>query len=324
MSSENLHNNKSSRNFWCCVEGVGAWSATGMSAEAECDKYTARQDECSMEAGFMWQTVTRKSSRYQLKSTVTSFVPVDHNVELLHVVIENTAEHTQQITPIAAIPIYGRSADNIRDHRHVTSLLHQITVTGQGVEVKPKLSFDERGHQKNEVTYFVYGVTGNGETPEQFFPVTEDFIGEGGSLTAPLAVKNNAEGAEAGIQIDGKEALGGLKFRSVALEKAGRCHTPSSSSCGGSSNGGDAEGGFRLMTAQTRCAMPYTKQTIIGRRKSMFGSRLEIRQRTAICGGFVSSRFCGVCMGVLSSASRLWQGRRDGGTSGRTACRCCS
>ena len=221
VSSENLHNNKSSRNFWCCVEGVGAWSATGMSAEAECDKYTARQDECSMEAGFMWQTVTRKSSRYQLKSTVTSFVPVDHNVELLHVVIENTAEHTQQITPIAAIPIYGRSADNIRDHRHVTSLLHQITVTGQGVEVKPKLSFDERGHQKNEVTYFVYGVTGNGETPEQFFPVTEDFIGEGGSLTAPLAVKNNAEGAEAGIQIDGKEALGGLKFRSVALEKGG-------------------------------------------------------------------------------------------------------
>ncbi len=92
-------------------------------------------------------------------------------------------------------------------------------MTGQGVEVKPKLSFDERGHQKNEVTYFVYGVTGNGETPEQFFPVTEDFIGEGGSLTAPLAVKNNAEGAEAGIQIDGKEALGGLKFRSVALEK---------------------------------------------------------------------------------------------------------
>ena len=178
VSSENLHNNKSSRNFWCCIEGVGAWSATGMSAEAECDKYTARQDECSMEAGFMWQTVTRKSSKYQLKSTVTSFVPSDHNVEILHVVIENTADHTQTITPIAAVPIYGRSADNIRDHRHVTSLLHQIAVTRQGIEVKPKLSFDERGHQKNEITYFVYGVSGSKEAPEQFFPVTETFIGE--------------------------------------------------------------------------------------------------------------------------------------------------
>ncbi len=219
VSSENLHNNKSSRNFWCCIEGVGAWSATGMSAEAECDKYTARQDECSMEAGFMWQTVTRKSSKYQLKSTVTSFVPSDHNVEILHVVIENTADHTQTITPIAAVPIYGRSADNIRDHRHVTSLLHQIAVTRQGIEVKPKLSFDERGHQKNEITYFVYGVSGSKEAPEQFFPVTETFIGEGGSLIAPLAVKNNAEGVKAGVQIDGKEALGGLKFHRVELEK---------------------------------------------------------------------------------------------------------
>ncbi|MDE7323504.1 MAG: cellobiose phosphorylase [Lachnospiraceae bacterium] len=220
VSSENLHNNRSSRNFWCRVEGAGAWSATGVSAEAECDKYTACQDECSMEAGFMWQTVTRISSKYKLKSTVTSFVPVDHNVELLHVVIENTAESAQKITPVAAVPIYGRSADNIRDHRHVTSLLHQITVTGQGVAVKPKLSFDERGHQKNQITYFVYGVSGNGEAPEQFFPVTEDFIGEGGSLTAPLAVKNGAEGVKAGTQINGKEALGGLQFRSVELKSA--------------------------------------------------------------------------------------------------------
>ncbi len=217
VSSENLHNNKSSRNFWCCVEGVGAWSATGVSAEAEYDKYTVRQDECSMEAGFMWQTVTRKSSRYQLRSTITSFVPVDHNVEILHVVIENTAEHAQKVTPIAAVPIYGRSADNIRDHRHVTSLLHQITVTGQGVEVKPRLSFDERGHQKNQMTYFVYGVSGNGESPEQFFPVTEDFVGEGGSLIAPRAVKDNADGVKAGTRIDGKEALGGLKFSRVEL-----------------------------------------------------------------------------------------------------------
>lgn len=217
VSSENLHNNKSSRNFWCCVEGAGAWSATGASAEAEHDKHTNRQDECSMEAGFMWQTVTRKSSKYQLKSTVTCFVPTDHNVELLHVVIQNTAACMQKITPIAAVPIYGRSADNIRDHRHVTSLLHRIAVTEQGVEVSPRLSFDERGHQKNQITYFVYGVSGNGEMPEEFYPVTEDFIGEGGSLAAPLAVKNNAEGVKAGTRIDGKEALGGLKFRSVEL-----------------------------------------------------------------------------------------------------------
>ncbi len=218
VSSENLHNNKSSRNFWCYIEGVGAWSATGASAEAEYDKYTERQDECSMEAGFMWQTVTRSSSKYHLQSEVTSFVPIGHNVEVMHVVIENTAKTPQKIVPAAAVPIYGRSADNIRDHRHVTSLLHQITVTKQGIEVRPKLSFDERGHQKNRMTYFVYGVTGDGALPEQFFPVTEDFIGEGGSLIAPLAVKNNREGVRAGIHMEGKEALGGLKFGSAVLE----------------------------------------------------------------------------------------------------------
>lgn len=35
VSSENLHNNRSTRNFWCIVEGIGCWSATGASAEAE-------------------------------------------------------------------------------------------------------------------------------------------------------------------------------------------------------------------------------------------------------------------------------------------------
>ena len=218
VSSDNLHNNKSSRNFWCHVEGIGDWSATGASAEAEYDKDTERQDECSIKAGFMWQTVKRQSKKYRLYAKVTSFVPVDHNVEIMRVTIKNVSDTAQKITPTAAVPIYGRSADNIRDHRHVTSLLHQIRVTEHGVTVKPKLSFDERGHQKNNMTYFVYGVSGTGETPESFFPVMEDFIGEGGSLIAPLSVKRNLDGVKAGYAVDGKEALGGLRFQRVELK----------------------------------------------------------------------------------------------------------
>lgn len=218
VSSENLHNNKSTRNFWCHVQGKGIWSACGASAEAEYDKGTARQDRNSITAGFMWQTITRKSEKYQLKSEITSFVPLAHNVEAMFVAIENTADAVQQITPTAAIPIYGRSADNIRDHRHVTSLLHQIRTTEYGVEVKPKLSFDERGHQKNEITYFVYGVTGAGEAPEAFFPTVESFIGAGGSFLAPTAVRENADGVRTGVQIDGKEALGGLRFPQITLQ----------------------------------------------------------------------------------------------------------
>ena len=35
VSAENLHNNRSTRNFWCKVNGKGAWSVTGKSAEEE-------------------------------------------------------------------------------------------------------------------------------------------------------------------------------------------------------------------------------------------------------------------------------------------------
>lgn len=63
---ENLHNNRSTRNFWCVVEGEGIWSAVGQSAEQEADKFTEMQDESSMTAGLMWHSITRKSKRYPL------------------------------------------------------------------------------------------------------------------------------------------------------------------------------------------------------------------------------------------------------------------
>ena len=58
VSIENLHNNRSTRNFWCIDETLGAWSVTGVSAEEEYKKFTDLQDKSSMEAGFMWQAVT--------------------------------------------------------------------------------------------------------------------------------------------------------------------------------------------------------------------------------------------------------------------------
>ena len=59
VSIENLHNNRGTRNFWCRVEGKGYWSACGVSAEQEFDKYTDRQDESTLEAGMMWHVCGR-------------------------------------------------------------------------------------------------------------------------------------------------------------------------------------------------------------------------------------------------------------------------
>lgn len=218
VSVENLHNNRSGRNFWCHVEHVGSWSVTGASAEEENKKFTNSQDESELIAGLMWHTVTRKSKKYQLEAKVTSFVPLEHSVELMHVEICNIGKMEQRFTPTAAIPIFGRSADNVRDHRHVTSLLHRIKTMDYGIRVKPTLSFDERGHRKNDLTYFVCGITGNGEKPEDFYPVVEEYIGEGGSFTHPQKVVNNEKGVSAGSYFEGKEAMGGIHFSTRVLK----------------------------------------------------------------------------------------------------------
>lgn len=218
VSVENLHNNRSSRNFWCAVKSVGSWSVTGQSAEEEYKKFTKKQDKSILTAGFMWHKIERTSSKYQLEAKVTSFVPLDYNLEVMQVEICNKSEQKQTITPTAAVPIYGRSADNIRDHRHVTSLLHRIQTNDFGVLVKPTLSFDERGHHQNDMIYYVCGVTGEGEKPASFYPIVEDYLGEGGSFTNPLAMREGKEGVMAEESLEGKEALGGIRFQQITLE----------------------------------------------------------------------------------------------------------
>jgi cellobiose phosphorylase len=212
VSIENLHNNKGTRNFWCRIVGKGFWSVCGSSAQQEADRFTGNQDESELEAGLMWQKLHRASKIYGLEADTTSFVTLDGSMEVMLVEITNKTDEAMEIVPIGAIPIYGRSADNIRDHRHVTSLLHRIETTQYGIEVTPVLSFDERGHRKNDISYFVYGSSGNGESPESFYPTVEQFIGEGGSFLIPEAVRTEKTGAKAGEKFQGKEAVGAIKF----------------------------------------------------------------------------------------------------------------
>ena len=152
VSAENLHTSRSTRNFWC-VTDRGCWSAAGGSAEQEAARFTPEQDKSSLTAGFMWQAVRRETKRYGLCAEITSFVPHHENVEIMYVRVTNADAVPQRVTGIAAIPIYGRSADNIRDHRNVTSMLHRIRTTDYGVLVKPTMSFDEKGHRENRRIY---------------------------------------------------------------------------------------------------------------------------------------------------------------------------
>ena len=217
VSVENLHNNRNARNFWCHIGTHGSWSATGNSAEEIAKKFTNLADENEVTAGFMWQTVTRTSRKYQLSAQITSFVPLDDPMEIMYVEITNTGNMQVRFTPTTAIPVYGRSADNLRDHRHVTSLLHRIRTVENGVLVTPTMSFDERGHRPNEMTYFVCGYDQTGEAPEDFYPTVQDFIGEGGNFERPKAVVKNLAGVPAGSAYAGCEAVGGLHFKERIL-----------------------------------------------------------------------------------------------------------
>ena len=221
VSAENLHNNRGVRNFWVKVDGQ-LWSAMGASARQESQRFSQQQEESSLTAGFMWQRVRRTNALMGLTADVLCFVPARQNVEVLSVTLENHGDKPLRVSPVAAIPIYGRSADNLRDHRHVTSLLHRIKTTESGILVKPTLSFDERGHRKNEMTFFVCGREGDGTCPVGFYPVTENFIGEGGTLTHPRALLENAAPVGAGLQFEGKEALGGIVFSERTLSPGER------------------------------------------------------------------------------------------------------
>lgn len=220
VSSEDLHNTNSGRNFWINIEGKNSWSATGNSALQKADKFNENAEKSSMIGGLLWHEIRRENNKLGIKAVVTSFVPVtEDTVELNRVVIKNIGNENIRFTPTVAVPLYCRSAGDIRDHRHVTSLLNRITIKENGILVKPTMCFDERGHTVNSTSYGVFGVNESGQAPNKFYPSWEEFIGEGGSFDWPEAVVKNLDLAyKVQDTIDGYEAVGAFSFDKVTLE----------------------------------------------------------------------------------------------------------
>lgn len=220
---ESLREGKGSRNFWCLVKGKQPWSATGRSAWQQLREEAG--DAVTMEGGLLWQHVTRENASIGLRAQVLSFVPeMDTTCECMQVFIENISDVPLALTAVVAIPIYGRSADNLRDHRHVTSLLSRAQTTEYGVTVTPTLSFDERGHQQNHTQYGIYAAEGAAVPPEAFCPVQDDFTGEYGSLEWPQALTSPAADGfvPAGYTADGYETIGAIRFGEVTLQPGER------------------------------------------------------------------------------------------------------
>lgn len=204
-SNLDLINPNNARNVFFKVND-NLWNITGNTLFQHLNK-----DKTLIEGGFLYQKVLRESKEFKVE--VLSFVPeISENVEMHKITFTNTSAKDLEVTPCVAIPLYGRSADNIRDHRHVTSLLNRIYKADYTVYNKPTLSFDERGHIPNDTIYQVIG--DDNLKIDKYFMTFDEFIGEGGSVMNPLGFDRIDDAKNT----DGYECMAGFRYEKVNVK----------------------------------------------------------------------------------------------------------
>jgi len=212
VSRIDLATSMASRNFWIYLNKNKIWSAAGVSKDLK----QIQNDRFSQEAGLLWHKISRENKEIGLKSETLSFIPATGEpVEIMQVKITNVSSQPKEFIPTAAIPLYARSANSLRDHRHVTSLLQRVSLDKFGVIVKPTLLFDEAGHHPNKDIYFVLGWDEKSNPPQYLYPTQEGFCGDGGDLEAPESILKDILPIRK--QIQGKEAMGALRFHKTTL-----------------------------------------------------------------------------------------------------------
>ncbi len=211
-SGEDLKNPLNARNIFFRVDG-NTWNVTGLTPYQK-----QIEDEVTLENGLLYQKIIRKNTHFEVE--ITSFVPaIDQAVELHKVIFRNTSDQSLQVKPVIGIPIFGRSADNLRDHRHVTSLLNRIHITKNGIINCPTLSFDERGHKENTYAYGVFAKSDHHQDIAKYWPILPEFMGEGKDMFFPEVVSNDlVNDYLVGDILEGYEAIGGLEFAEQSLK----------------------------------------------------------------------------------------------------------
>jgi cellobiose phosphorylase len=218
--TEEIHRTVSSRNFWIKSKGEKPWSATGQSAFQKIHKWNGLNDASSLKASIGAFTTIRKQSETSLETSITTFIPEGKDfVEVLKISVCNTGETAQTFDPYYALPLFGRSADNVRDHRQVTTMFQENFIEEYGVRVKPKIVHDENSHTVNQTNYVTLGFDGDAQKPESIWIRLQDFIGESGSLDNPEAIyKNLTPPKLTEAELHGKEAIAGFKFKEITLQ----------------------------------------------------------------------------------------------------------
>ncbi|MBS3733971.1 MAG: cellobiose phosphorylase [Phycisphaerae bacterium] len=217
--TEDLHRTRNSRNFWLRVDGREPWSVAGVSAFAAGRQWD-KPDDAEVRAGVGWFRVTRTNRALGLRAEVTVSVPADdETVEVMKVSVENVGRKPVRFTPTAAVPIFARQADNLRDHRQVTTMFNTVEARKYGVLVTPSIVHDETGHRPNETFYAVLAFAARGAAPRHVWSNVREFCGEGGTLDNPEAVwKNTPAPKQTTDQRSGREAIGAMRWSATTLK----------------------------------------------------------------------------------------------------------
>lgn len=177
-------------------------------------------DQSQVTFGQLWHQLERTHKKSGVVMTALNFIPVSNEpVELMRVTVKNISKKSITITPTAAVPIFGRSLANKHDHEHVTALLNRIAQMPEGVLVEPTMAFNEEGHKQINRVYFVYGIDDKRALPLGSFPTVDAFFGDAGNMFMPQAVTQNEKPQVlTAAQIQGKEAVGALRFKKITLQ----------------------------------------------------------------------------------------------------------
>ena len=217
--TEEIHRTLSSRNFWLKVDDLKPWSATGQSVFQKASHWNGAIDGYSVAAKIGSFTTKRKQELSGVEVEITTVVPEgDDFVELLKIRVLNTSTQSRKINPYYALPLYGRSADNFRDHRQVTTMFQENYIEDFGVRIKPRIKHDESCHSINHTNYAVLAFDENGTKPEKIWARLKDFIGQSGTLDNPEAIyKDLTPPKLTDSELHGTEAIAAVKFKEKNL-----------------------------------------------------------------------------------------------------------
>ncbi len=216
LTAEDLSHSLLRRECWMVEAGRSPFALSGLGA-------TARRpgvERATVDAGPGWFQLTRRDATGRFSVSATLWCPAEapDALEVFLITVTNHSRRPLRLTPYAAIPLFCRSADNVRDHRHVTALLHRIRLVPHGVVVEPTMAFDERGHRPNTTQYAVLASGPAGVAPAERWALEEDFLGPGGTWAAPAAVwEGRPAPRRRGAALAGREAVAAFRFAAVRL-----------------------------------------------------------------------------------------------------------